>query len=295
MSQDYNASGQFLEETSSIEYSINIIQKNIERIQMLQTHILVSTSIQQEDSSNKEREELILNTKNILFEIKNRIKKIEYENVKLPKNDPNVSLRKQRYEYLKEKFTNVLEEYRGVEDIYMRQQKERTARQYRVVNPEATQSEIDNYLSDPSSQPLFQQALIHTGEAHAAFAEVQKRHNDIKQIEKTIEELANLFREMHLQVEEQDSVLVSVEESVEETLINTKQSFIEKANESAVQARKKKWICLGITFVLLVIMIIVIIIQFGSKEAIKSSPTHVTAVAETSSALLGLTPAPSNT
>ncbi|CAJ0876348.1 15114_t:CDS:2 [Entrophospora sp. SA101] len=251
MAQNYNSSEQFLEETSSIEHNINIIRKNIERIQVLQTRILVSTSIKQEDSDDKEREELMLNTRNILFDIKDRIKKIQYENAKLPIDDLNISLRKQRYEYLREKFGNLLEEYRRIEDVYMGQQKERTARQYKIVNLEATQDEIDSYLSSSSNQPLFQPALIRTGEARAAFEEVQKRHDCIKQIEKTIEELANLFRELHLQVEEQDSAIANIEESIEETLVNIKKSetVVDDAHGISVkhQARKRDWIRLGIT------------------------------------------------
>ncbi|CAH1756494.1 6802_t:CDS:2 [Entrophospora sp. SA101] len=246
MAQNYNSSEQFLEETSSIEHNINIIRKNIERIQVLQTRILVSTSIKQEDSDDKEREELMLNTRNILFDIKDRIKKIQYENAKLPIDDLNISLRKQRYEYLREKFGNLLEEYRRIEDVYMGQQKERTARQYKIVNLEATQDEIDSYLSSSSNQPLFQPALIRTGEARAAFEEVQKRHDCIKQIEKTIEELANLFRELHLQVEEQDSAIANIEESIEETLVNIKKSetVVDDAHGISVkhQARKRDWI-----------------------------------------------------
>nr|CAG8456439.1 3648_t:CDS:2 [Entrophospora candida]CAG8456503.1 7460_t:CDS:2 [Entrophospora candida] len=234
MAQTYNASGQFLEETSGIEHNINTIQKNIESIQTLQSVVLLSTSAQQEDVNIQKREKLMSSTKNLLIETKDRIKKIEYENVKLPKDDPNINLRKQRFQFLKEKFTNVLDNYRDVENTYMRQQKDRMTRQYRVVKPHATQNEIESYLNNPSSQPLFQQAVT-TGEARAAFAEVQKRHGDIKQIEKTIEELADLFREMQLQVEEQDTMILNIEESVGDTLEKTKQSegFLEKARETS--------------------------------------------------------------
>ncbi|CAH1767800.1 14297_t:CDS:2 [Entrophospora sp. SA101] len=264
MAQNYNECRQFLEETSSIENSINTIQRNVERIQVIQTRILVSTSAQMEDDGVQEREELTLNTKKNLFETKDWIKKIEYENIKLPINDPNNSIRKQRLEFLKAKFTNALENFHSVEDTYMRQRKERMTRQYRVVNPEASQDEIDNYLSNPSCQPL---CLIRTSEARAVFTEVQKRHSDIKQIEKTIEELAILFREVQLQVEEQDSVILNVEVPVEESLANTKQSeiYIEKAHENAVQARGKTWIFLVVMIIIVSIIIITIIVQIYGK------------------------------
>jgi len=253
---------QFLDEVSDVEKSINVIKVNIERIQELQTQILVSTSSGQEDYHEKERNSLMVSTKDLLFKTKDRIKKIEYENIRLPSSDSNLILRKQRHNFLHEKFTNILEEYRRSEDAYVRQQKERMARQYRVVNPDANQQEIDDYLSNPSGQPVFQQALLQA-EAKNALADVKKRHGDIKQIEQTIFELASLFREMQLQVEEQDSVLVSVEDSVTESLVKIEiaSSDIEIAHKSSLEARKKKWILFGIAAVIILIIIIVIIVN----------------------------------
>ncbi|CAB4488261.1 t-SNARE [Rhizophagus irregularis] len=295
-SQGYNASGQFLEEASAIDQGIKKIQDNIGRIQMLQTYIIVSTSDQQADTHRKEREGLMTETKNLLFELKDRIKKIQYENARLPKNDLNLNIRKQRHEVLHEKFTNVLEEYRNVEDEYMRHQKDRMARQYRVVNPEANQQEIDDYLANPSGQSVFQQAVIRTGEAKAALAEVQKRHGDIKQIEQTISELASLFSEMQLQVEEQDPVLASVEEDVTETLVKIEKAgdALTHANKDAIKARKKKWILLGIISFIVFIIVVIIIFQFRHKSSDSSAPPATTTTITATSNTLA-TPTPTST
>ncbi|CAG8549308.1 1451_t:CDS:2 [Ambispora gerdemannii] len=197
----------FLTEISQIEQSIANIQKNITRIKDLQSQLLISTSAFQTRSFASERDDLLNSTRTLLFHVKDRIKKIEYENTRISSTNPEFGLRKQRHQYLKEKFTNILEEYRGLEDQYMRQHMERLGRQYRVVNPDATEAEISNYLANPSNEAVFQQALLRTGEAREALAEVQKRHEDIKQIEATIAELAQLYQEMQLQVEAQDEAL----------------------------------------------------------------------------------------
>ncbi|CAG8675723.1 9199_t:CDS:1, partial [Funneliformis caledonium] len=52
--QGFNASGQFLEETSAIEQGIHKAVINIDRIQSLQSHILVSTSTEKEGSYGEE-------------------------------------------------------------------------------------------------------------------------------------------------------------------------------------------------------------------------------------------------
>ncbi|CAG8764704.1 3224_t:CDS:1, partial [Acaulospora morrowiae] len=126
------STSQFLEEISDIERNTDFIKANIGRIQELQKQILGSTSEDQESTYENERNSLMTNTKDLLFRTKDRIKRIEYENIRLPPTDPNLILRKQRHEFLREKFTNILKEYRAAEDAYMKQQKERMGRQYRV-------------------------------------------------------------------------------------------------------------------------------------------------------------------
>lgn len=216
---------EFLQDVSSVEGSINTVQGNIDRIKTIQSQILGSTSLQQESSYGDERNAIFAETKELLFEIKDRIKKIERENARLSMTNTDIHLRKQRSEFLRDKFTRVLEDYRSAEDNYMKQQKERMLRQFRVVNPDASQEEIDEYLANPSGQPVFQQALTRTDKAKDALAYVKQRHDDIKMIEQTIGELATLFRELQLEIETQDTVLAEVEESVVETAVK-----IEKGN-----------------------------------------------------------------
>ncbi|RHZ79014.1 hypothetical protein Glove_152g32 [Diversispora epigaea] len=257
---------QFLEDTSSVEQSIKTIHSNIDRIQTLQNQILGSTSLQQESSYGDERNELLVNTKNLLFQIKDRIRKIETENARLPASDSNITVRKQRSEFIHEKFTSVLEEYRHVQDSYIKQQKDRMSRQYRVVNPDASQQEIEDYLSNPSGQP-FQQALVRTDKAKDAMAYVKQRHSDIKLIEQTIAELATLFHEMQLQVEVQDDIIVEIDSTMEKTTKKLEMggNLLTDATISAKAARKKKWMTTGIVAaVILVIVIIIIIIRKSS-------------------------------
>lgn len=56
-----------------------------------------------------------------------------------------------------------------------------------------------------------------SGQAKAVLSEVQTRHDDIKRIQKTIMELAQLFEDMQMMVEDQGKTL----DQVEEHAINT--------------------------------------------------------------------------
>jgi syntaxin 1B/2/3 len=49
------------------------------------------------------------------------------------------------------------------------------------------------------------------GAARGAYREVQERHAEIQKIEKTLTELAQMFNEMAMLVEQQDEAVVNIE------------------------------------------------------------------------------------
>ncbi|CAG8528907.1 11684_t:CDS:1, partial [Dentiscutata heterogama] len=236
----------FLNETTEIERNIDEISVNVRQVQTIQTRLLTATSAQQETTFSQERDRLTDIILKSLSETKDRIRKIESENIKLQRiNHPDVTLRENRHALLKRKFTNALNTYREIEDSYMQLQKDRIIRQYRFVKPEATQEEIESYLQNPNGNSFFSQTSLGIGDAKAALAEVQRRHDDIQHIEKTIAELLKLFDEIRLHVEESDPKIQEIETTAVEHVVEMEKVVVtlEEATADAQSARNKKWIC----------------------------------------------------
>ena len=95
------------------------------------------------------------------------------------------------------------------------------------------------------------------GAARGAYREVQERHAEIQKIEKTLTELAQMFNEMAMLVEQQDEAVAQIETQAQgvdhdikegyvcpcETALMNSLSQTNRAVESARKARRKKWIC----------------------------------------------------
>lgn len=67
------------------------------------------------------------------------------------------------------------------------------------MKPEASPEEVKAVVDDDQGGQIFSQALMSSnryGEARSAYREVQERHADIKKIEKTLTELAQLFNDV---------------------------------------------------------------------------------------------------
>lgn len=136
------------------------------------------------------------------------------------------------------------------------------------MKPEATQDEIDDILdnADDDAQ-IFTQSLMQAtrrGHAKAVLSEVQNRHDDIKNIEKTIVELHQLFMDMSLLVERQQETVNVVEQNAETAAVQLEEGtkLVNRAIMSAKATRTKKWCCFFLTIGICV-MIGILVWWFG--------------------------------
>jgi syntaxin 1B/2/3 len=91
------------------------------------------------------------------------------------------------------------------------------------------------------------------GEARSALREVQSRHQDIQKIERTITELAQLFNEMSIMIEVQETAIDNIETKAQETETHVESGLqaTERAVVSARAARRKKWYCIGLILLII--------------------------------------------
>lgn len=64
------------------------------------------------------------------------------------------------------------------------------------------------------------------GESRAAYREVQERHQDLQRIEQTIGELAQLFNDMAILVEEQGEQVKAIEATTQNVQVDTEAACV---------------------------------------------------------------------
>lgn len=64
------------------------------------------------------------------------------------------------------------------------------------------------------------------GESRAAYREVQERHQDLQRIEQTIGELAQLFNDMAILVEEQGEQVKAIEAATQNVQTDTEAAYV---------------------------------------------------------------------
>ncbi|TIC08808.1 t-SNARE [Wallemia mellicola] len=252
----------FFNKISDIQSSLTNLQGNINQISQLHNQSLNNMDELAQNRVHAELDSLVSHTSKLTNKIKTEIKSLEKENAsgQVPSNDLNV--RRTQIASVKGKFLETIQDYQKVEQNSRTKQKQRIERQYRIVKPDASPDEIEQAVDSPDNQ-IFSQALLQSnryGDAKSAYREVQDRHQDIKKIERTLTELAQLFNDMSILVEQQDETLQNIHASAEETNKDMELGLIqtERAVKSARAARRKRWICFWITIVVLAIIAVVL-------------------------------------
>jgi len=249
----------FYSEISSIQDSLRTFNDNVNRIGDLHSRSLNNMDDAAAQRNASQLDELVADTSALSATLKRRIKALE----KQGGSGRDGQIRKQQTALVKSKFVEAIQNYQTVEQQNRQKYKQRMERQFKIVKPDASPEEVRAVVNDEQGGQIFSQALMNSnryGESRAAYREVQERHEEIKRIEQTLTELAQLFNDMSVLVEQQDETVNAIETTAGNVQKDTEAglSYTEKAVVSARAARKKRWICFILTLVILAIVAIVV-------------------------------------
>jgi len=232
------------------------LSANIQEIASLHQRALSSP----DSNSSAQLENLVTQTQLKNTQIRDQIKYLELDALKT--QDGTKSVKARQAKQLKGEFEKSLKEYQSEEVAYRQRYRDQIARQYRIVNPEASETEVQEASElDWGSEGVFQTALKsnRSGQASSVLGAVRARHNELQRIEATLTDLAAMFADMAQIVEAQDPVIEHTEQNAIQTAedVNKGNTEIEKANEHARRRNRLKWWCL------LVVVLIILAIALG--------------------------------
>ncbi|KAG9226384.1 hypothetical protein CCMSSC00406_0003263 [Pleurotus cornucopiae] len=248
----------FLNEIVDIQDSIDRLQNNVNRIAGLHTRSMDAVGdVSPKDAA--ELEDLTTETRALANTIKDRIKGLESK----PLTERDAQIRRNRTGLIRKNFLEALQRYQQVE------QQSRA----KALKPNATQEEVAAVVNNSSGQgdQIFANALTSStryGDSRVAYREVQERHQEILHMEQTLAELAQLFNDMAVLVEQQDATIVDIETTAGKVEADAKagDDQVAIAVKHARSARRKRWICFFIFLFVIVVLGLALGLKFGLKQ-----------------------------
>ncbi|POS85301.1 hypothetical protein EPUL_002790 [Erysiphe pulchra] len=268
----------FLARVDLVKSEIRTLTSNIQEISALHKRALSSP----DSSSSGQLEDLVTGTQLKNAQIRDQIKFLEGDAAKT--QDGSKSVKSKQTNQLKSEFGKVLNTYRQEELTYQSRYREQIARQYRIVNPDASEAEVEEATNlDWRSEGVFQTVLKgnRSGHATTVLGAVRARHNELQRIEATLTDLAALFADMAQIVETQDPIIENTEQNAMQTTDHVEKANIQidEAKKSAARARKLKWYCLLVG--VLIVLAIALGIGLGVGLTKASAKTANTVVNQT--------------
>ncbi|CAK7226781.1 hypothetical protein SBRCBS47491_006346 [Sporothrix bragantina] len=248
-----------LNECRSIDRGIDQIDQNLNQLRMLQDRSLNEADTSG-SSTSRQLDSLASETMALYRQLTERVRQVKSQReAQQAKNAPQVGRVDRRLK-------QAIQSYQQVESAFRKKTQDQMARQYRIVRPDASESEVRAVVEDTAGgSQMFQQAMMQSdrrGQARAVLSAVQDRHDALQKIEQQMVELAQLFQDMDVLVIQQEAQVIQIEQKAEEAVDN-----IDKGNEeiavavtTAKRTRKKKWICLGICVAIILIIVIVVVV-----------------------------------
>ncbi|KAK4419447.1 syntaxin [Sesamum alatum] len=140
-------------------------------------------------------------------------------------------------------------------------------RYYTVTGENPDEKILDRLIETGESETFLQKAIQEQGRGQVmeTIMEIQERHDAVKEMEKNLRELHQVFLDMAVLVQSQGEQLDDIESQV-----NRANSFVRGGTHQLEVARKhqkntRKWACFGIVLLLIIILIIVLSIQPWKK------------------------------
>ncbi|EOA24343.1 hypothetical protein CARUB_v10017581mg [Capsella rubella] len=186
----------------------------------------------------------------------------------LPDSGPGSSSDRQRTSVvngLRKKLKDAMDNFNRVRETISIEYRETIQRRYFTVTGENPDEDtVDRLISTGESETFLQKAIQEQGRGRVldTINEIQERHDAVKDIEKSLNELHQVFLDMAVLVVHQGEQLDDIEGNVKRA-----NSLVRSGADRLVKARfyqknTRKWTCFAI---LLLIIIVVLVVVFTVK------------------------------
>jgi t-SNARE complex subunit (syntaxin) len=254
---------------------VEIVKKNIVAIRdttkiisdIIQELVLSTTESQEENASQGLADLIAKGNKNaktaqgLLKDLNKEVKVWEDTG----KNLPELRIRKNLVQTLTKKYIDVLKEYQNVQNKAKEVKKKRAVKRVQQVKPDATPQEINAVIQSGNAGEIIKQTILQGDAADVirnAYESATSKYQDVLKLEASVAELAQMFQDFALIVEQQGELLDQIEYQVKSA-----SDYVDEGNQQMVEAidlqksiRKKQCCCAVLILVVIAIIIAIIVV-----------------------------------
>ncbi|KAI7992054.1 putative syntaxin-131 [Camellia lanceoleosa] len=162
---------------------------------------------------------------------------------------------------LKKKFKDKMSEFQTLrQNIHQEYRDVVERRVFTVTGTRANEETIDQLIETGDSEQIFQKAIREQGRGQImdTLAEIQERHDAVRDVERKLLELQQIFLDMAVLVDAQGDMLDNIESHVSSAVdhVQSGNTALQKAKK--LQRNSRKWMCFAIMMLLIIVVVVVV-------------------------------------
>lgn len=249
----------YYEEVEQLKSSMLLIETTIRSIEERYDESLGTTNSTRANVLVLEMDRLVTATNRDSQQVAARIKQLQ-QSGGATRTDTERRMREQTFNVVVRQFYDLMSRYQTLKGQCRSRYRAKVKHQLEVVcGQPVTDAQVDATIEAGDSSRVFSQHLLQQKrdqDAANALVYVQGRHADVVRLEKSINELYEVFTDMALLVERQGEVLNSIEAAVVSSQEHQEAAVVEleKASDWMVKARQKRCLIIVLVVVCLVVV-----------------------------------------
>uniref|UniRef100_A0A8D0HGE1 Syntaxin 4 n=1 Tax=Sphenodon punctatus TaxID=8508 RepID=A0A8D0HGE1_SPHPU len=241
--------------------ALKTLESKVNDLEKYQTTILATPL--PEDSMKRELQQLREEIKDLAKNIRSRLKKIEPKKDEEDENRNAVNTRMKRTQHgiLSQQFLELINKCNTKQSEYRDRNVERIQRQLQITGGGVvSDEEMEQMLESGQTEVFVSNIMKDTRVTKQALNEIETRHGEILKLERSIQELHEMFTYLATEVELQGEMIDRIEKNIldSEDYVKKGHVHLNTAQKNQQKARKKKImiiICLVVTAVIIVAII----------------------------------------
>ncbi|XP_022851792.1 syntaxin-132-like [Olea europaea var. sylvestris] len=162
---------------------------------------------------------------------------------------------------MKKKFKDKMSEFQTLRESIHQEYREVVERRvFTVTGNRADEETIDRLIETGDSEQIFHKAIQEQGRGQImdTLAEIQERHDAVRDLEKKLLDLQQIFMDMAVLVDAQGDMLDNIESQVSSAVDHVQSGNTALQKAKSLQKNSRKWMCIAILILLIIVAIIVV-------------------------------------
>lgn len=268
----------FFKQVKDIEKLMEKLNKQLQKLQDAHEESKSVTKASAMKAIKQRMEKDVDEVGKIARNIKQKLESLDADNVanrKKPGCEKGTSVDRSRMTMtttLKKKLKDRMSDFQTLRQMIQEEYREVVERRvFTVTGTKADEETIDRLIETGDSEQIFQKAIQEQGRGRImdTLAEIQERHDAVKDIEKKLLDLHQIFLDMAVLVESQGDMLDNIETQVSNAVDHVQSGTVALQKAKTLQRNSRKWMCIAIIILLIIVAVIVVgvIKPWQSKQA----------------------------